>query len=394
MKLLVLLSRFPFPLDKGDKLRAYHQLRYLARHHEICLFCLSDEEVSPAGYAAVRPLCAGGLHVQRLWRPGIARNMALALLQGLPLQVGYFYDTRVQRRLDVLIREFQPAHVYCQLIRMAHYLRAYANQLSMTLDYMDVFSTGMLRRAEQSSWVESKVYAREGRRLQAYEAAAFDWFEHHTIISEQDRQLIEHARRAEIRIVRNGIDTDFFEPRTVPKTHDILFCGNMSYHPNVDAVEFLALEILPLVRRTHPAARLLIAGTTPAARVLALASDAVTVSGWIDDIRDAYAAARVFVAPMRVGTGLQNKLLEAMAMALPCVTTPLANNALHGRSGQDLLVGESAAELADCISSLLTDTEVATRLATQGRAFVQEHYDWEASTNQLEPLFEGVKADQ
>ncbi|MDF7811326.1 glycosyltransferase [Hymenobacter sp. YC55] len=391
MKLLVLLSRFPFPLDKGDKLRAYHQLRYLARHHEVCLFCLSDEEVSATAYEAVRPLCVGGLHVQRLRRPGIARNMALALLQGLPFQVGYFYDARVQRRLDALIREFQPDQVYCQLIRMAHYVRSYAGRLPMTLDYMDVFSTGMLRRADQSSWAEGKVYTREGRSLQAYEAATFDWFQSHTIISEQDRQLIEHPRREEIRIVRNGIDTEFFAPRMVAKTHDLLFCGNMSYHPNVDAVEFLALEILPLVRRAHPAARLLIAGTTPAPRVLALASDAVTVSGWIDDIRDAYAAARVFVAPMRVGTGLQNKLLEAMAMKLPCITTPLANNALHGRAGHDLLVGESAVELAECITSLLTDTDSATRLAAQGRKFVQEHYDWEASTNQLETLFETTK---
>ena len=389
MKLLVLLSRFPYPLDKGDKLRAYHQLRYLARHHEICLFALTDEEVSAAGYAAVRPLCAGGLHVRRLRRPGIARNMALALLRGLPLQVGYFFDARAQRQLDALVRQFQPDQVYCQLVRMAQYVRAYAGRLPMTLDYMDVFSTGMLRRAAQGFWVEQWLYGHEGQRLLAYEAAAFDWFRHHTIISDQDRQLIEHPRREEIHVVRNGIDPDYFRPQTVAKTHDLLFCGNMSYHPNVDAAEFLALEILPLVRRTHPTARLLIAGTTPAPRVLALASAAVTISGWVEDIRAAYAAARVFVAPMRVGTGLQNKLLEAMAMELPCVTTPLANNALHGRPGQDLLVGGSATELAHGISSLLTDAQAATRLAAQGRGFVLGHYDWEAATNELEKLFEG-----
>jgi sugar transferase (PEP-CTERM/EpsH1 system associated) len=386
MKLLLLLSRFPYPLDKGDKLRAFHQLRYLARHHEICLFCLSDEPVTAASYEAVRPLCTGGLHVQRLRRPGIAANMALALLQGLPLQVGYFYDAAAQRQLDALIREFQPDHLYCQLIRMAQYVRGYAGRLPMTLDYMDVFSKGMLRRAEQSSWAERMVYGREGRSLLAYEAAAFDWFQAHTIISEQDQQLIEHPYREKIHVVRNGIDTEFFQPRATAKTHDILFCGNMSYHPNVDAVEFLAQDILPLVQRVHPAARLLIAGTTPAPRVLALASETVTISGWIDDIRDAYAAARVFVAPMRVGTGLQNKLLEAMAMELPCVTTPLANNALHGRPGQDILVGETAADLANCISTALTDATAAAQLASQGRLFVQQHYDWEASTNQLEVL--------
>lgn len=213
MKLLVLLPRFQYPLDKGDKLRAYHQLRYLARHHEVCLFCLSDEDVSAASYAAVQPLCQGGLHVQRLRRPGIARNMVLASLRGLPLQVGYFYDAAAQRRLNALIREFRPDHVYCQLIRMAQYVRGYAGQLPMTLDYMDVFSTGMLRRAEQCRWAEQRLFRHEGRRLQAYEAAAFDWFQRHTIISDQDRQLIEHPRRQQIHIVRNGIDTDFFRPR-------------------------------------------------------------------------------------------------------------------------------------------------------------------------------------
>jgi glycosyltransferase involved in cell wall biosynthesis len=167
----------------------------------------------------------------------------------------------------------------------------------------------------------------------------------------------------------------------------LLFCGNMSYHPNVDAAVFLAEEILPLVRQLHPEARLLIAGTTPAARVQALASDAVTVSGRLPDIRDAYAAAQVFVAPMRVGTGLQNKLLEAMAMERPCVTTPLANNALRGRPGEDVLVGESAPELAALIISLLNDPAAAAQLGRQGRRFVQEHYNWEAATNKLEALF-------
>jgi glycosyltransferase involved in cell wall biosynthesis len=161
----------------------------------------------------------------------------------------------------------------------------------------------------------------------------------------------------------------------------------MSYHPNVDAAVFLAEEILPLVRQTYPKARLLVAGTTPAPRVQALASESVTISGWVADIRDAYAAARVFVAPMRVGTGLQNKLLEAMAMRRPCVTTSLANNALRGHSGHDLLVGESAAELAAHICTLLTNAETAARLAVRGRAFVQEQYNWEAATNQLRALF-------
>ncbi|UYZ64260.1 glycosyltransferase [Hymenobacter weizhouensis] len=389
MKLLVLLSRFPYPLDKGDKLRAFHQLRHLAQRHQICLFALSDEPVAEDEYAAVAPWCAGGLHVHRLHKPGIAAGMSQALARGLPLQVGYFYDPAAQRRLDALVQEFRPDHVYCQLIRMAHYLRAYAGRLPMTLDYMDVFSKGMLRRAATAPRWQRPVFALEGRRLLRYEAAAFSWFRHHTIISDQDRQLIQHPRRHDLHVVLNGIDTDFFQPQpAAAKTHELLFCGNMSYHPNVDAAVFLAEEVLPLVRHQHPQARLLVAGTTPAARVQALASEAVTISGWIEDIRTAYAAARTFVAPMRVGTGLQNKLLEAMAMQLPCVTTPLANNALRGQPGHDLLIGTTAQELADHLSHLLTHLGSAAELGQRGRAFVQAHYNWDAATRQLETLFE------
>ncbi|MBJ6109355.1 glycosyltransferase [Hymenobacter sp. BT523] len=388
MKLLVLLSRFPYPLDKGDKLRAYHQLRYLAERHEICLFALSDEAVTAEADAAVRPLCWGGLTVHRLHKPGIAANMARALATGRPLQVGYFYDAQAQRKVDELLRTFRPDHVYCQLIRMAEYLRPHAGAVPMTLDYMDVFSAGMARRATQAPLWQRPVFALEARRLTAYEAEAFGWFRHHTIISDQDRQLIQHPRRNDIRVVLNGIDTENFQPMPeVAKEYEVLFCGNMSYHPNVDAAVFLAEEIMPLVRAQHPGARLLVAGTTPAPRVLALASAHVEVSGWVPDIRAAYASARVFVAPMRVGTGLQNKLLEAMAMQLPCVTTPLANNALNGTDGQELRVAESAAALAQVVSELLADPASASALASRGQAFVKARYTWAGATAQLEALF-------
>ncbi|UOQ99980.1 glycosyltransferase [Hymenobacter sp. 5317J-9] len=388
MKLLVLLSRFPYPLDKGDKLRAYHQLRYLAERHEICLFALSDEEVTAEADAAVRPLCRGGVTVHRLYKPGIAANMARALATGRPLQVGYFYDAQAQRKVDELLRTFRPDHVYCQLIRMAEYLRPHAGQLPMTLDYMDVFSAGMARRATQAPLWQRPVFALEARRLTAYEAEAFGWFRHHTIISDQDRQLIQHPRRNEIEVVLNGIDADNFRPMPeVAKEYDVLFCGNMSYHPNVDAAAFLAEEIMPLVRAHHPGARLLVAGTTPAPRVLALASAQVVVSGWVPDIRAAYASARVFVAPMRVGTGLQNKLLEAMAMKLPCVTTPLANNALGGTDGQELRVAEAPTAIAAAITELLTEPEAAAALAGRGQAFVKARYTWAGATARLEVLF-------
>ena len=388
MKILVLLSRFPYPLDKGDKLRAYHQLRYLAgQGHDICLLALSDEPVTADALGVVRPLCRGGLHVHRLRRPAQGRGLARALLQaGRPLQVGYFYEAGAQRLLGYLLAEFQPEHVYCQLIRMAEYLRHYAGP--MTLDYMDVFSAGMARRAAAAPAWQRPVLALEARRLAAYEAEVYGWFQHRTIISDQDQQLIPHPGRAAIAVVPNGIDMQYFAPvADATITHELLFCGNMGYPPNVDAAAWLAEEILPLVRQRHPAARLLLAGTTPSSRVRALARrPGVEVSGWLPDVRPAYAGARVFVAPMRVGTGLQNKLLEALAMRRPCVTTTLANNALGATPGQHLLVADTAPALAEALGTLLADTPRAAQLAEAGHQFVAQHYDWAAATARLENL--------
>ncbi|MBC6609962.1 glycosyltransferase [Hymenobacter sp. BT507] len=386
MKLLVLLSRFPYPLDKGDKLRAFYQLRELAQRHTICLLALTDEDVPAASYAQVAPFCAGGVHVHRLRRAGMARGLATALACALPLQIGYFQDPAAQRLLTRLLHTFRPDHVYCQLIRMAEYLRPHYQQLPCTLDYMDVFSAGVARRAARSPRWQRPVFQLEAQRLRRYEALVFEWFHAHTIISDQDRQLINHPQRQQIRVVLNGIDTTHFQPTKAPKEYELLFCGNMAYPPNIDAAVFLAEEILPLVRRQHPHARLLIAGTTPTARVLALATEGVTVSGWLPDIRTAYAGARVFVAPMRTGTGLQNKLLEAMAMRLPCVTTTLANAALRGTPTEQILIGDTAVALAAHIIQLLSYPEAAATLAEQGLQFVRTHYNWSAATIRLEDI--------
>jgi len=388
MKLLVLLSRFPHPLDKGDKLRAFHQLRWLARRHTIALLALTDEPVAADSRAAVEPLCAGGVHVHALTRLAIGRGIARALVAGLPLQVGYFDDPAAHRTVMRLVAEFRPDHLYCQLVRMAGYARPYADRLPQTLDYMDVFSAGMDRRAGGAPAWQRPVLIREARRLRAYEARAFSWFRHHTIISDQDRQLIDHPRRDSIAVVPNGIDAEYFQPpspRPAPE-YDLLFCGNMAYYPNVEAAVYLAEQVLPLVHRRHPGARLLLAGTTPATRVLALQSETVHVSGWLPDIRTAYAGARVFIAPMRSGTGLQNKLLEAMAMELPCVTTPLAHNALGGEPGREVLVGDSAEALAEHVGDLLASEAMAAALAARGQAFVRERYDWGAATARLESM--------
>lgn len=384
MKILVLLSRVPYPTEKGDKLRAYHQLRCLSEKHEVVLVALSNSKLHPEARKKLEQICSK-VYILPIGVMGMIWNVLKVFFNGKPLQVGYFYRCRVKSRIEKIFTLEKPGHIYCQLVRMADY--AIKLPGPKTLDYQDVFSMGVKRRMEDSPWYSRLIFKIEYKRLLAYESEVFDKFTHSSIISIPDRDLIPHPDRKQIHIIPNGVDHDYFAPAEKEKKYDIVFTGNMGYPPNVNAAEFLAHSIFPLVLKSRPETTLLIAGANPHPRVLALKSDSVHVSGWVPDIRDCYAESRVFIAPMRIGTGLQNKLLEAMSMKLPCITSQLANSALGAKPGMEILVGQNAPDYAEHIIRLLGDSKLSSELAEKGYEFVLRNYDWHAATSKLETLF-------
>ena len=298
------------------------------------------------------------------------------------MQCGYFYNHKAAKKINALIDKYKPDMLFGQLLRVAEYIRK--KDIPKTIDYQDVFSYGMKRRADIASPVTRPVFSMEYRRLKRYEAAIFDDFDVKTIISEPDRELIPHPKKNEILIIPNGVDHEFFAPQEREKKYDIVFTGNMSYAPNVNAVDYLANEILPIVWKQIPNAKMYVAGATPDPKVKKAACANIIISGWLDDIRDAYAQSRIFIAPMRIGTGLQNKLLEAMSMGLPCITTPLANGSLGAENGKKILVGNNAEELAQHIITLLTDNDRAKQIAQAGFDFTNRVYDWGKATQIME----------
>jgi glycosyltransferase involved in cell wall biosynthesis len=311
-------------------------------------------------------------------------NVAKAFFTGKPLQVGYFYRCHAKTKIKKLIQDCKPDHIYCQLTRVSEYIKEC--NIPKTLDYQDVFSMGARRRAEQSSFFPSIVFNLEYRRMKTYENEMFDTFENKTIISVPDRDLIPHPEKDKIAVIPNGVDHSYFKPGDTLKKFDILFTGNMGYPPNIDAARFIANEIFPLVLEKFPKATLLIAGANPHVKVQSLKTNNITVSGWVPDIRESYASSRIFIAPMRIGTGLQNKLLEAMAMNLPCITSNLANQALGAKPNSEILIGDNANQYAEHIIQLLQDPGLAQSLAENGNEFVKKVYSWENSTAILENL--------
>ncbi len=389
MKLLVVLSRVPYPLEKGDKLRAYHLVSRLAKRHEVFLFCLSDQRIDPAHVEHLRGICQH-IEVVHLPRWRILLRLAAAVPSRVPFQTAYFHQRTAQRRIDAVIRDFRPDHVFCQLVRTTAYVRD-RHELPKTLDYMDTLSKGTERRMEHAPFYLRPLLRAETRRLIAYENLMFDLFDHNIIISAQDRDFLYHPLRDEVAVIPNGVDLSYFTPREGGQRHDLVFTGNMNYAPNIDSVLYLAERVLPLVRRERPGTSLLVSGVDPSPEVRELArrDPLITVTGWVRDIRDSYADAKIFCAPMQIGTGLQNKLLEAMAMRVPCITSALANNAVGAPPGEAILIGDAPEDYAAHILALLDDAALRGRIAANGHAFVRSHFDWDRSAEALEELLTG-----
>jgi sugar transferase (PEP-CTERM/EpsH1 system associated) len=385
MKIFVLLSRIPYPIEKGDKLRAFHQIRCLSKNNEIILCALSDSPVNPEAIKNLEAFCSE-IHLIPTRKTGLIRSAITTFFNGNPFQVGYFYRRSAQKSINLLIEECKPDHIYCQLTRVSEYVKE--SRIPKTLDYQDVFSLGAKRKADSSSPILKIFYMMEYRRLLRYEHDIFGKFEHKTIISLTDRDVLPHPSRNEVVIVPNGVDHEYFSPVDDEKTHDIVFTGNMGYPPNIDAARFLAKKIFPEVLKQHPEATLLLAGANPSLKVKMLRSHTITVTGWLPDIRESYSKSRIFVAPMRIGTGLQNKLLEAMSMEMPCITSILANLALGARENEEILIGNTAKEYTDHILNLLKNKSKAEILAKKGHTFVKREFSWEKSTALLEALFE------
>ncbi len=383
MKLLVILPRFPYPIEKGDKLRAYHQIRLLSQKFEILLVAISHGKIKQDDIDKVKPYCKSILIIRQRWI-SVAYNLLKALFTGWPFQAGYYYSSRSQRRIDRLIESEKPDHLFCQLLRTAAYAQNFKGP--KTLDYQDVFSKGIERRIPTAGFLMKPLLRLEYHRLQQYEKQLFNQFNNKTIISLPDRGYITHPERDKIVIIPNGVDRKYFSPGKSTMTHELIFTGNMGYPPNVDCAEYLVNKVLPIIHQTHPNTRIMLAGASPHARVRALASEKVTVTGWVDDIRICYSSAIIFLAPMQIGTGLQNKLLEAMSMRLPCITSSLCNDALGAAEGTDILIGDTPQQVADHAIELLNNPALRLQVAESGFYFSRRNYSWESATEKLAEL--------
>ncbi len=383
-KIAVLTSRFPFPLEKGDKLRIFNQVKGLSVGNEIHLIALDEKIITAEQREALEPFCKS-IHVFQVSKMRQLMNISSALFENVPLQVGIYYSRAIHIKIKKLLAGLQPDAVYCHLIRMSEYVRD-EKHLKKTIDYMDAFSIGMKRRAQISNILLKPVLHLEHKRLVQYERNIFDDFEQKVIISSQDREAIGHPDKNKIHIIPNGVDFNQFFPEEKEKKYDLLFTGNMGYPPNIESAHYAATKILPLIHRTHPQATLLIAGVDAPARIRKLRSDRIFVIEKFNHIRDAFAASKIMLAPMLISIGLQNKIIQAMAMKIPCIVSSLANNAIHAGHQKEIIEANSPADFAAAYAELIENDEKYNSIREKAFEFVRNNFDWKIQNEKLETI--------
>jgi sugar transferase (PEP-CTERM/EpsH1 system associated) len=391
MKVLYLCHRIPYPPNKGDKVRAFHQLRAISARHEVDLFTLADDLADWDHQSALVPYCQR-LTVVRL-RPGLARLRALpCLFNGRPATLPYFFSAELRREIrgTLLRRSYDRIYVYSSA--MAQYVEG-IEDIPIVLDLVDVDSDKWRQYAAVAPFPLSLIYRREGRRLQEYERNICERASCVVVSTEREASVLRQFSKANnLHVVPNGVDTNYFKPlvaRPDTTTLTVAFSGDMSYFPNQEAVIYFARQVLPIIRQSLANVRFLIIGRNPGRKVRQLQKiPGVEVTGSVPDVRTFLAKAQVSVAPFSIAAGIQNKILEAMASGLPVVATSRAIQGLSADVAAVVEKGDRAEELATKIVRLLRDPELGRRIGMEGRRRVTADYSWERSLDQLCRLLE------
>jgi sugar transferase (PEP-CTERM/EpsH1 system associated) len=398
--ILFLAHRIPFPPDRGDKIRSWNVLKHLGTLGHVHLACFADDEADAAHLPALREAMGGSLgeaHVE-VRRKGKFAAAAEALRTGKPLSLTLFDSPAMHGFVREMLGRGEVEAVYAFSGQMAQFVPEDARQ-RFVMDFVDMDSAKFADYAGKGAmrW----VHKREAEKLLAFERATASRADVSLFVSEAEKQLFAGKAslpHADIRAVSNGIDLEFYDPKAeFPRLNGsysplVLFTGQMDYRPNVDAVTSFVEDCLPLALETHPDLCFAIVGRNPSPAVVRLADrPGVIVTGAVPDVRTWLAAADLVVAPLRIARGIQNKVLEAMAMGCPVIATPGAFEGIDAQPGRDLLVAATPEQQAAAIHDLLSDTAKAEAMGVAARERMDSRYRWKA---RLEPLTEILSQPQ
>lgn len=394
MRILFLSHRLPYPPKRGGKIRPFNMIRHLSRNHEVTVATLARTAAEREEGQELKRYCHE-LHVGRIGPMAGWGRFGLYAMTPAPATFGYFYSPGLARAVSQLLdtRSFEAVLVHCS--SMGPYVAGHT-ACRKIMDFGDADSEKWLEYGRRTPFPLSLAFRLEGHKVRRYERWLGERFDACSVNVPRERDVLSAYVRKPIHVIPNGVDLDYFRLQGKPgayRTNRLIFTGNMSYKPNVDAVRHLVSEILPRLRQEIPELELYVVGMDPVAAVRRLADgERVVVTGRVEDVRPYFESAAVAVAPLRMARGLQNKVLEAMAMRVPVVASAEAHQGIQAQADRDLLVADGPEAFARAVLRILRDPRVRERYAGAGRACVEKNHNWSTLLSRLEDLVVGEPA--
>lgn len=385
--LLFLAHRIPYPPNKGDKIRSYHLLRYLCRHYRVYLGCFVDDVHDLQYVSLVKALCEDALFIKL--NPTLARVKSLkALFFGQALTVPFYANNAMGQWVDTVLEQHGVERCVVFSSAMAQYLMGESNRPEkVVVDFVDVDSDKWLQYSQKKTWPISTIFKREAKCLLEFERDTAELADHSLFVSSAEAALFRALvpeRKDQIGYYNNGVDSNYFDPdleydNPYNETDMVLvFTGAMDYWPNVDAVIWFTEEVFPVLKSYYPNVQFYIVGRHPAQAVKSLAKvEGVHVTGGVMDIRPYIYFSHAAIAPMRIARGVQNKVLEAMAMAKIVMASDLALEGIDAQQGRDVLLVNDAPDYLECMQRMMSGEYQA--LGASARVKVCRDFNWESS---------------
>lgn len=398
LRILYLVHRVPYPPNRGDRIRSYHLLKFLAARGDVDLATLADEPTGSADRQRLAELCRQ-VAIVPVGGPKRWIRAAVALAGGRSATEGLFRSAELRRIVERWSREtrYDAVVVFCS--SMAPYaLLPELKEARLLVDLVDVDSQKWFDYAATAKFPLSRLYAWEGGRVRQLECEIVDRADAVMVTSPQEADLLRAFKPTQCaQAISNGVDLVYYQPGVVPGVAPgalCVFVGVLDYRANIDGLQWFCTSVWPEVRRRIPDAVMQIVGRQPGPQVLRLSQiDGVQVIGEVPDVRPYVAGAEISIAPLRIARGIQNKVLEAMAMGRPVVATPQALEGIHFEPGVHALEARTTDEWANAIQRLHGDPSERQRLGTAAREMVEQQYTWESRLAPVEGLI-GVARTQ
>ncbi|MEW6983624.1 TIGR03087 family PEP-CTERM/XrtA system glycosyltransferase [Colwelliaceae bacterium 6471] len=398
--LLFLCHRIPFPPNKGDKIRSFNILKKLSEQFDVHLGCFIDDPYDEQFSGSLEDYCRSVFCLNQ--NKTIAKVKGLkAFLTGQAITLPYYFDRNMQQWVQQTVASYDIKKVFIYSSSMAQYCEsAEYESMNKVIDFVDVDSDKWRQYAENKSGIARWVYNREYQKLASYEDKICHAFNHSVFVSPDEAALFAKrqpiSEQAKVHGILNGVDIEFFNPvanfeqeSMIPNGSFISFTGAMDYWANVEAVVWFAENVWPKIHQAYPELLFYIVGGNPSTEVESLAQHSgIVVTGRVHDIRPFIAKASCSVAPIRIARGIQNKVLEAMALAKTVVLTPMAAEGISFPEQQKKLIIDDSDEFAQAVISVLEHPDSAQSIGHENRIWMEEHYQWKSV---LEPLLSLLK---